>query len=114
MRPEIEEPEAVEGSTFALTVRFTDEEKQPVTPNAGGTWTLTDPRGVVVNGRAGVPFAAAQAVTIVLSGADLTLPPGVTEAKRLLRVECSYSSSLGSNLPFREECRFTVRGLASA
>ena len=114
MRPEIEEPEAVEGSTYAVTVEFTDEEGAPVTPNAGGTWTLTDGRGVVVNGRAGVPLAAAQAVTIVLSGADLALPAGETEAKRLLRVECSYNSSLGSNLPFREECRFAVRGLASA
>ena len=76
------------------------------------TWTLTTEYGVVVNSRANVailPLAAT--VNVVLTGADLAMLGELDNRKRLLLVEATYNSSLGSGLHLREEIEFVVRAL---
>lgn len=103
--------EAVEGSTYAVTASFRDETGAAVAPDNGLAWTLTDVNGTVVNGREGVTITPASTVTIVLSGDDLAVPASAGEVTRLLAVEGTYESDLGSGLPIRDEVEFIVRGL---
>lgn len=110
-RPRIETPEAVEGSTYPVTVSFTDENGDAVVPNAGLAWKLTDQSGTVINSRSAVAVSPAASVTIVLSGADLAVPAGAGVVRRLLAVSGTYNSDLGSNLAIQEEVEFQVREL---
>lgn len=110
-RPKIEDTEAVEGSTYAVTVAFTDEDGVAATPNAGLAWTLTDASGTVINSRSAVAVSPAASLTIVLSGADLAVPAGAGVVRRLLALSGTYNSDLGSNLPLKEEVEFQVREL---
>lgn len=103
--------EAVEQSTFVVTVSFTDETGAPVTPNAGLAWTLTDRQGNVINSRSAVAITPGESVEIVLGGADLET--GESDALRLLTVQGTYNSNAGTNLPLAEEVEFYVRGLAA-
>lgn len=104
--------EAVEGSTYPITVSFTDEDGDPAVPNAGLAWTLTDVNGAVVNGRDAVTIAPAASVTIVLSGDDLAVAPiAGGKVTRLLAISGTYDSDLGSGLPIQDEVEFTVRGI---
>lgn len=99
---------AIERSTYAVTVVFTDANGDNVTPNAGLTWTLTDCDGAIINNRSAVPIASAGTVTIVLSGDDLDLDDG---SQRYLLVEGTFTSDLGSNLPLKSEARFRIANL---
>lgn len=101
--------EAVEQSTFVVTVSFTDETGAAVTPNAGLTWTLTDRHGTVINSRSAVSITPGESVEIVLSGNDLDFDGA--DALRLLTVQGTYNSDAGNNLPLKEEVEFVVRGL---
>ena len=103
--------EAVEQSTFVVPVMFRDENGTAVAPNSA-TWTLTNEYGVLVNGRLDVALSApASTVNIVLTGADLAMLGELDNRKRLLLVEATYSSSLGTGLNLREEIEFVVRPL---
>lgn len=112
-RPKITDVEAVENSTFPITVSFTDENGDPVVPNSGLSWTLTDQNGTVVNGRTAVALSPATSVTIVLSGNDLAVPAGKSRIIQLLAIAGTYTSDLGANLPLLEEVEFEVRGLTA-
>lgn len=103
--------EAVEESTYVITVSFTDESGAAVAPNAGLAWTLTDINGTIINARSAVAITPAESVDIVLSGDDLALSGD--NAQRLVTVQGTYDSSLGADLPLKEEVHFTVRGLAA-
>ena len=100
---------AVEGSTFAITVSFYDEDGNAVTPSAI-TWSLYDTAGAIVNSRQNVAVAApSSAVTIVLSGNDLALESeSVRSETRRLLVSATYDSDLGSSLPMTESFEFKV------
>lgn len=103
---------AVEESTFVITASFTDEADNPVTPNAGLVWSLTDTEGNVINAREDIGLTEATSVDIVLQGADLAL--NTTKAsvvERVLIVEGTYDSTVGNNLPLKEEARFFIDGL---
>ena len=103
--------EAVERSTYIVPVTFRDENGDAVVPTAA-TWTLTTEYGVVVNSRANVailPLAAT--VNVVLTGADLTMLGELDNRTRLLLVQATYNSSLGSGLNLRDEIEFSVRPL---
>jgi hypothetical protein len=107
------EGKAVEESTYAVVASFFDEETppQPVTPNAGLSWTLTDEHGNIINNRNAVSISPATSVTIVLSGDDLALDS--TSEIRVVTVAGTYDSSLGSGLPIKDEARFKVVSLAA-
>lgn len=100
---------AKEGSTYAVTIAFTDETGAAVTPSSA-TWTLTDQGGNVINSRLDVTISSlSTSVTIVLSGNDLALSN--SDNTRELLIEAVYTSDLGSNLPFKSAVRFTIDGL---
>lgn len=100
---------AVEGSTFAVTVSFKDEEGNAVTPNAI-TWSLYNTAGVIVNSRQAVAVAVlSSTITIVLSGNDLALASEAVESEtRRLIVSATYDSALGWSLPMAESFEFKV------
>lgn len=101
---------AVEKSTFVVTAAFTDHTGAPVTPTAMA-WTLTNGAGAVVNSRSAVAIAPlASSVSIVLSGADLALPDAGDPVRRLT-LQGTYNSTLGNDLPFKDEVTFTIVGL---
>ncbi|HDM76324.1 MAG TPA: hypothetical protein ENG51_07620 [Deltaproteobacteria bacterium] len=102
---------AVEKSTFVITVAFQDEQGNSVTPNEL-TWTLTDMNGNVINNRDQVSITPASSVDIVLSGDDLALEGDAPEL-RVLTVEGTYSSDLGSDLPIKDSVRFIVDNLVA-
>lgn len=96
---------AVEKSTFAITSEFTDEESEPVVPNEI-TWTLKDSLGNIVNEREDVDVTPSESVVIVLSGDDLS-----KIGSNIVTVIGTYNSSLGNNLPIRDEVEFDVLNL---
>ena len=101
---------AIEESTFAIVASFTDDAGASVVPNSGLVWSLYKVVGgveTVVNSRSTVAITAAASVTIVLSGSDLALAAGES-ATRYVVIEGTYNSSLGSNLPLKEQVRFSI------
>lgn len=102
-----------ERSTAVIQYAFTDETGAAFTPNAGTIfWSLTDSAGTVVNSRNQVAIASAATITIVLSGLDLAVGSGLLDVVRKLLIECEYNSSLGNNLPFKDEVTFEIYNLA--
>jgi hypothetical protein len=99
---------AIERSTFAVTLSFTDEAGAAVTPNSGLTWTLTDVVGNVVHSREDVPIASSSSVTIALTGADLEIADTYRDNRRLLTIRGTYNSSLGSDLAIVDWVEFTI------
>lgn len=102
---------AREKNTFGIVASFFDEVGAALTPNSGMTWTMTNEAGTVINSRTAVAISSATSVTIVLSGADLDLDDG---AVRVVTVECTYNSGLGSNLPLKDQVTFFVDDLTIA
>lgn len=99
---------AIDRSTYAVDIRFADEAGAAVVPSSA-TWTLSLPTGAIVNGRSAVAIAPLAArVTIVLAGADLAYADG---ARRYLTVEAVYTSSLGSDLPLKDQAVIIVDDL---
>lgn len=101
---------ALERSTYVVTAAFTDESGAAVTPDSI-TWDLTDTDGNVINSRSSVAVAVpASSIDIVLSGDDLAIQrPSMLW--RIVTVEAVYDSSMGSNLPFKDEIRFEIQPL---
>lgn len=94
---------AVERSSILFVVKFFDLESNAVTPNDDITWSLYRPGGEYINGKESVSVSPpAEKVNIVLSGEDL--PNGEV----VLLVECTFNSTLGFNLPLRQEATFRV------
>lgn len=102
---------ADEEATFIVPVQFLDEDDNPVTPNAGLKWHLTDKFGKVINSRKDVALTPGTSVDIVLEGADLVILQGHAEELRVLTVEGTYDSSAGTGLPLKIETRFWVDNL---
>jgi hypothetical protein len=89
---------------------FKDESGATVTPKTVA-WTLTDAKGAVVNGRSAVSVTPATTVSFLLSGLDLAVDgTGVTlfGRHRKIWLEWTYDSSLGSDVPGRDEVTFKV------
>lgn len=101
--------DAVEKSTYVVTFSFFDENNNPVTP-VSVFWDLSDMNGNIINGRSHVFTPPYASVTIVLSGNDLALTQNDL-GTRALTVEATYNSSLGLNLPLKEELDFQVLNL---
>jgi hypothetical protein len=105
--------DAVERSTFVIRASFTDEAGAAVAPNSGLAWTLSDVASNVVNSRDTVTITPATTITIVLHGADLAISEAYRDNRRLLTIEGTYNSSLGSNLEIVDQVAFSVVNLAS-
>jgi hypothetical protein len=103
--------EALEQSTFGVTVSaFTDTEGTSVTPTAF-TWTLTrKSTGEVVNSREDVSETPAASVRVVLSGDDLARFTG-DDGMRLLTMRWTYDSDDGNGMVGYEVLTFFVRDL---
>lgn len=104
--------DAVEYSTFVIRASFTDEAGAAVAPNSGLSWTLSDVAGNVVNSRSAVTIAPSTTISIVLHGADLAISDAYRDNRRLLTIEGTYSSSLGT-LEIVDQVAFTVVDLAA-
>lgn len=96
------EKQAIQGSTYIVRGAFTDEDGGAVVPDSL-TWTLKDESGTVINSREAVAATPATIVDFVLKGADLA--PGTDDvAKLLFTINATYTSALGSGLPFIDQC----------
>lgn len=101
-----------EKSTCKITASFEDSAGNAVTPKTA-TWTLTDVYGTVINSREDVNIASLDtSVTIVLSGNDLKIQANESGGViRLFLIEATYDSDLGSDLPLKDSCQFTLENL---
>ena len=106
--------DATERSSYTVTLSgWTDAAGQSVTPESL-TWTLSTAAGAVINSRSAVSATPAASVVIVLNNNDLAFQAGELATSyqwRVLTVEGTYNSSLGSGLALREEYRFKLKPL---
>lgn len=100
---------AIEKSSYTIVVTFVDEADAPVVPNAGLTWTLTDAAGTVINSRSNVALVEASTVKITLTGDDLAI--GDNGNKRILTIQGTYDSDLGTDLALRDQAEFYIDDL---
>lgn len=100
---------AKEGGTYIIRYSFLDENEEPAAPSAMA-YTLLRDNGEVVNELEGVELEPDTTVSIVLKGDDLALFDGDNGA-RYLHLNGTYDSTLGANLPYRDELVFTVEDL---
>ena len=100
-----EEERPLEKSTLVINAAFDDEEDTPVAPNEI-SWKLTDEFGSQITGALGT-ITPSTSVDIVLSGDDLIIT-NTEKLTRLLYVETTYDSNLGSNLPLKDYVRFDI------
>jgi len=101
---------AIDESTLVVNCSFKDEDGIAVVPTKI-LWTLTDDAGVVINDREDIEITVpAASVDIVLSGLDLRYADG---AARVLTINATYDSTLGSNLPLKDSVRFMVADLVA-
>jgi hypothetical protein len=101
--------DAIEESTYVITAAFTDEDDNPVAPNTGLVWHLTNPDGDIVNSREDVSITPATTVTVVLQGDDLAIASDIE--KRIFTIEGTYDSTLGAGLLLKDAARFNVVSL---
>jgi len=98
---------AIEGSTFAVTMSFTDEDGTAVNPDLL-TWTLVDINGNIINSREDVAVVSPTSTQVItLQGNDLAIPDPSTK-ERILLVTGTYTSDLGSGLPLKESVKFFI------
>jgi len=102
---------AVEQSTFVVSATFTDENGDSVVPNTL-QWSLVDRKGNVVNDRKDVSVSSPSSTEdIVLSSADLKIDKDREQVSRWVVFEGTYDSTLGSDLPLKDQVEFTVVNL---
>jgi hypothetical protein len=101
--------EAIERSTYAVDLSFSDEDGTAMVPDSL-TWSLRNSAGAIINARSSVATVVGTTVTIVLSGADLSYEPSVGSS-RVLTIEATYTSSLGAGLPLKDEYTIPIRDL---
>lgn len=101
-----------EGSTLPLVLAFTDEVGAALTFDTL-VWSLRDAAGAIVNSRSAVASGTGPSVAITLYGADLTI--GSAGVARIITLEGTFTSDLGSGLPWNDEISFEIidlRGIA--
>lgn len=99
---------AKDQSTFVITLTFKDEDGNLVAPDTA-KWTLTDKDGNVINNRQDVEIVSPSSVEeIVLKGDDLKYSDG---SIRILAIEATYTSSLGTGLPLNDSITFAVEDI---
>lgn len=102
---------ANESSVYFIQVAFTDEDGSSVTPNSAA-YTLTDRSGNVINSLSSVAVTSlATSIDIVLTATSLAI--GANGQVRILNVEYTYDSTLGSGLTAYAEAQFTIEDLVA-
>ena len=102
---------AKERGTYVIQIDFKDDYGLSISPKTA-IWTLTDPRGQVIGTREDVVITTPEALElIVLSAGDLALGGDYHDDKRVLTVEWTFDSTLGSDLPGKDDCEFTIDNL---
>lgn len=107
----IDEDQALDGSSYFVTLDFADEDGDAVSPKTL-FWSLLDSDENVVNGRDAVaPGSLSASMTIVLSGDDINIAAGrrCNTQLRYFTVSGTYDSDLGSDLPITDYLEFLVR-----
>ena len=104
-----------EKSSGVVTAAFEDEDGDAVIPTSI-LWTLTTVDGVtVINSRDQVVISTmAASVDILLQGDDLAFTEteqDVKEVDRRLTIEAVYNSSLGTDIPLKDDKIITIRNL---
>lgn len=95
---------AKKDSTYIVAAAFADEDGDSVIPDTVA-WTLYDETDMsTIN--TGSPTPAAS-VNIVLSGTDLAIATG-TKRYLLLKIDATYDSDLGNDLPLVQYVRIVV------
>lgn len=107
----IQTPKATEESTFVITVVFKDEDGTLVIP-VSATWSLSTIDGTIINERDSVGISPASSVDIILSGDDLQILEA-DSLSRVLTIEGTYNSALGSSLPIKDEIYFSIQNLVN-
>jgi hypothetical protein len=110
----ISEDYAVEQSTFAIDLSFTDEDDSAVEPDTV-LWTLTDEEGNVINDREDESETPGSTMTVLLSGDDLAFQAGESgdSVWRILTIEATYTSDLGAGLLLKDSLKFPLRNLVA-
>jgi hypothetical protein len=105
------EDNAIEKSTYVITVAFKDENGTAITPKTL-TWTLSDKKGRIINSRDTVTVVTpASSENIVLSNNDLALANNDNRV-RVLTVEATFDSlEYGNDLPLKESAEFVIQNL---
>jgi hypothetical protein len=109
----ITDAKAAEQSTFIIPATFYDEEGVEVLPKTL-KWSLCDRNNAIVNDREDIEVAGgelASTMNFVLSGEDLAILAGKSEEQRFLVLEATYDSTLGDDLPLKDQAEFTVVNL---
>ncbi len=103
-----------EKGTYAISSSFTDEDGSAVTPDSLN-WSLSTTGGTIINSRTNVSVASpASTTTVVLKGDDLAMQTGESGiVRRRFTWQGTYTSSLGSGLPLKEECEFPLEDLVN-
>jgi len=98
-----------EGGHLGLSCTFYDELDATVVPRSI-EWTLTDQNGSVIDSASSV--SCATTITILLSGTDLALSNRLLK-KRLLFLEWTFNSTLGTDIPDKHEVEFTIQNMVA-
>ena len=98
---------AKDRSTYVVTASFADEDGVSVVPSAI-VWSLSTPRGTIINSRSAVPIASAASIDILLGAADLDYDDG---SVRILTIVATYDSTLGSNLTLKDQAQIRIEDL---
>lgn len=98
----------IDGSTTVMTVRFRDDDGNPVTPN-NIYWSMYDRDGNIINSRSQEEVIPPDTdIKILLQGNDLVLDEEHRRAERFVKVWGTFDSNLGTDLPFVEEIAFVI------
>ena len=101
---------AKEGSSFGIKIDFEDEDGVALAPTTL-TWSLVDSDNAIVNSKEDVSISTPTASeVIVLSGGDLVAVENEegTHTHLWLIIKGTYTSDLGTDLPFQDQVRFSV------
>lgn len=94
-----------ENGSYVVTAAFTDEDGDAVIPNAI-TYSLLLNNGQIINSRDEVSVTPASSVEILVYGDDLQYIGDVT-----MLIEWTYDSSLGNNIPGKDEITWENKNL---
>lgn len=95
--------------TIIHEVSFFDEDGTACAPTAV-YWTLTDDGGVIINSRHHVTLTPlATIMNVVVTGNDCAILGETDNGERIILLEWTYNSTLGSGLAGTEEILFNVR-----
>ena len=98
---------ASERGSYIVKVDFEDEDGTGITPDSI-KWTLTDPKGNIINSLSSVAFAApATSVNIELSSDDLAVP-NRRQTRRKLLIHAVADLQIGNNRDIYDEAEFEI------